>query len=296
VDILFKSFVFYCALAIGFIVILLGIKSFNIKYSKTHKVFLISLFVLFSLHSCRADEDMDSITARIHQLNETGSWRNFKTFWKRLDKIEPYTSYIQDGETIESQSYQLFLNPNREKVDELNLRLDQHLNKLKELELLSDYEMELLGRICSLRISFLFENNLMYLTRLAPPPIYNHKVESQDQLELKIDGLAELYNDELIDEVELNTALESIIQELHNTLVMSAILLDSDYHYDYYSMELSSDNSVEAHIAWFNEYLESQFPNGNIDSKNREILNDIDKINNAIDTLRPLIEDLVTPD
>jgi hypothetical protein len=75
-----------------------------------------------------------------------------------------------------------------------------------------------------------------------------------------------------------------------------AILPGSDYNYDYYSMELSSDNSVEAHIAWFNEYLESQFPNGNIDSKNREILNDIDKINNAIDTLRPLIEDLVTPD
>lgn len=293
---LLKSIFMWLVIICGCIILFLGIKKNIFTDKKNRKLFIASLFLIFSLNSCNSDNDINNLSEKETLLIESNEWQNFKYFWQEMDRVDPGISiYTIDDENIEEATYQLSANVVMEKSEEQFELLSQHIRNLKSIKIISDYEIELLNRICLERISFLYQVDFLLLSHLAPPKIYYNKTETMNQFELKIDALYDLYNNKLINEQELNSSIEDLISELHNYLILTAIVPGRETNYDYYTLDETLENNSDSHIRFFNNYIERKFPDGNIDKKNMDILNDIEKINSTITSLQPLIEDLVSP-
>lgn len=148
------------------ILLFFGIKKFRIKQGGQYGFFITTLLIALSLAEfnsfCYSSENSDSNSTaeqitqevksnqsnRVSELNQFQEWKDFKAFWKKLDRIKPLDA---SGEYYESIS--------KKEAVELRNNLKLVIQGLKQIEKknkINSLEIELLYKICRVRMDYKF--------------------------------------------------------------------------------------------------------------------------------------------
>jgi hypothetical protein len=189
---------------------------------------------------CNRDATGKDDPERIRELNKTSEWKEFKTFWKNLDAIEPgsktdtnvysYAPYIATKES-DYEKRHVLTDYLKKKIDTLAIQLQP----LVEMKLLDSLELKLLRETCLSRVTNIYYGNTSMMMRMIPPPGQVEKEKSIANLELRIDLLLGLKKKNKIDSSELKQALDNIQNEIKKFSILEIIGRKgfSYYPYDY---------------------------------------------------------------
>jgi hypothetical protein len=324
----YKYILVAIAFVIAFFMFFLGIKKLSSAQLKKKSFFMTSILIALALIGCNfnsnggndlSSDKMDNLISkgdakRIKELNKTNEWKEFKTFWKDLDNIEPgnnakvdgYISYAYREDEDYNQKYKI-VEGLRKKNEDLKNKLD-NLVKMKLLDVL---EPTFLFQLCDSRIRYIYYGNTSMMTRMMPSPGVEEKERSIAMLEFKIDTLLNLEKKGKIDSSELKLAMENTLQEANKASLLGII----DYHkmlyyfpYNYYgeNQDITNDtlNIVDKTILQFNKsYKEfmKKYDASKADNSQKEMheryeatKKELDKYNAIYPQYLELIEDLIS--
>lgn len=187
---------------------------------------------------------------RIKDIQEKKAFNEFKAFWKELDNLG-------NQKDTENKSLLIFYGSDSLSND-LKLKLEVLLSSLELEEKLSPDELDIIKHFCNLRIDnqFPYEDmKLMVMHYIPPPPpnkYYKNNIrESLSILERKIDTLSSLKENNLINEIEFDCAIENLTIYLNNVIITSVIyenytLQGNEFAYNY-------ENTLDGNIQCFYE-------------------------------------------
>lgn len=224
----------------------LGIKQIRINEKKKPCIFMTALLIALTLIGCDVvgygSRNMHSPVessgekaekkrfSRIAKLNNTQEWRNFKAFWRKLDRIVPQKKAEKEknsfmGEyagSISAEEANTFRGELKELISELR-KFDQERSDESVSVNISPTETELLERICTERINYIAFGFGSMLCRMMPPPSVTQKERTIKDLEQRIDTLIELREKARIDKDEFRQALSNIQQDIRTFSVLDTI-------------------------------------------------------------------------
>lgn len=276
-DLFVRNFIVFFAYLIGILLILIGFDKFFFKRNKNYGLFGLTVFLVFNLTNCslsQKNEDNNfkkkdlqlNFSDKIEKLNKKSEWQEFKKFWIKLDAIKPTYSEFDNSYSYKNLNFQI--------VDEdlktnFENSLEEHLNILEKKNILQSSEIEILRIICNERINFLFSSNsALLISHIAPPQIEINKINSLNNLEMKIDTLIRLQHYELIDENEFQTAINQINNQIYNLITISTII-ENTKEKIYSSGNFADTNSVEKNIEYFENYY-NKLKENNLFDENAE--------------------------
>ena len=222
----------------------LGLRKYTLSRFKKKNFFTTSLLIALALigynFKCPDENDVNTVqtdkmihtkdSPRIKALNNTPEWKEFKSYWKDLDNIQPgensspdafYQTYgYREGDDYQKK-YEM-----AEALRQQNEQLKTQLNRLVKPGLLDSLEPTFLFELCNQRIQYIYYGNTSMMTRMMPSPGILEKERSVAMLEYKIDTLLNLEKKGSIDSLELKQALDNIITEVKTAGILGII----DHH------------------------------------------------------------------
>ena len=265
------------------------------------------------------------ISERILELNRISEWKSLKTFWKKLDLIDPgeesesgrYTDSIEieEAEELRQEMAEIFGYKNYNNfrgeilydvTEETKTSSKTGIKKLVSEDKILPLEMEILAKICSERLDYMTMGHNNMVTRMIISEMVVEKENSIAGLEHKIDILIELRNNNKVSKDEFEMALDNIQNEIETFVILDTI--KSNYlpihKYSYKNIEDSNENSaVEEYIAVFEQhYLDyknneeesfySWYDVDEVDEMYLKTKNKIEETKKVLPALRELIADL----
>jgi len=298
-----KHFIIFIAIAIGSLMLYLGIKEITVKNSKKGSVFWSTLLAVLLFSNCaNAQKDTDNsfqYSQRINNLNKTIQWQEFKAFWQELDNQSPSYDVINDNghiTTYDSYMYGNLNNSNTDTYDAKTKELENLISEIKQTGLVNDDELAVLEALGSERINNLYTINSSLFLHIAPPKINQNYSAALEKLEYRIDTLLTLSNNNLISKNELDKALENIHYDIKNILIINTILSE----YTEYMFEGSNldDNTIENNLNYFEEHFKKLIAKEGDDGESKKIYEKIkkqlDNLDKNLTTTYELINDLTT--
>jgi hypothetical protein len=240
----------------------IGFRKINLKQYQRKNFFFSSLLIALAFFGCNFtggssqnnENDPEfmndfrgaSDSLRIKELNKTLEWKEFKSFWKSMDALEPgnapnnyyFSPYLSKGNSDYQKLYDL--------SDSLNKKIGKLEPKLQVLvheNLLDSLESGLLKRICDARVKIMCFGSVSMLTRMMPPPGLMEREQSINAFEYKIDTLLMLKKQNKIDKNELEIALSNVQMEIKKFTLLDLMGEAGflKYSYDFGSENASAD-------------------------------------------------------
>ncbi len=234
------------AFVLSFILYISGVRKLPGNWRKKNS-FLFSVLLILSFWSCipaqkaAADQFVIPEDSELDKLFSSREWVNLRNFWKSLNKIETSSSDFMNFMEAEEMDL-LFRELEEVKSD---------LQRLKESNLISDFEIELFTQVCIERIEA--RSMMLLLTRMVPPLFTMEKQEILVNLEQKIDVLIALKKNDKIDTTEYNAAMNNIKKEIPYIYVLSKI---DDFYINRYDRDISVEDMLrilEEELALYKE-------------------------------------------
>lgn len=326
-DKIFNIIIISTASITASILAIIGLRKLKVNKYKKYGLFMSTLIVALTLSGCSLLEKIDKTNTndnqqistspaaeyksnRIRVLNQISEWKDFKTFWQKLDNINPPErteddSNIYFGEyynAITSEQAQFFM-------DELKILISGLGNINKSEVILGNMEIDLLEKICLVRINYMSNGFSSMMMRMIPPITMTDKENSIKDMELKIDILIELQKKGTVSSDEFTQALRIIREDIELFSILDVIAT----HYTiYYSNNFGVNETgllrtAQYHINAFEEnyqtyLLDKKLGSENvntyypedIESKYKETKEEIRKVTAVLPQFNELIESLVT--
>jgi hypothetical protein len=219
----------------------LGLRKYTLSRFKKKNFFTTSLLIALALigfdstgpvennaNNVQPDKMIHTNdSTRIKALNNTPEWKEFKSFWKDLDNIQPgekasHDAFMQSYVFREFEDYQKnheLGNSLRQKNEQLKIQL----TRLVKPGLLDSMEPTFLFELCNQRIQYIYYGNTSMMSRMMPSPGTLEREKSIAMLEFKIDTLLNLEKKGSIDSLELKQALDNIITEVKTAGILGII-------------------------------------------------------------------------
>lgn len=265
------------------------------------------------------------MSERMQELNRMYEWEKLKTFWRKLNSVEPgkesesgrYTDSIEieEAEELRQEMSEIFGYKNYDNfrgeilydvVGETETSSRTGVKKLVLENKILPLEMKILAKICSERLDYLTMGPSSMVTRMMISETVIEKENSIAGLEHKIDILIELRNNSKVSKDEFEMALDNIQNEIETFLILDAIKSNylSIYEYSYGNIEnFNEDRAIEEYIAVFEQhYLDykndedesfySRYSDDEVDKMYLKTKNKIEEIKKVLPELRELIADL----
>ncbi|MFH1236335.1 MAG: hypothetical protein V1685_05375 [Parcubacteria group bacterium] len=333
-DKIFNIIIVTSASIIASILVIMGLKKLKVhKYTK-YGLFMSTLIIALTLSGCTLLEKIEKTNTnenkqttktqivenkseRMQLLNSNSEWRNFRTFWQKLDKINPPARTEDETGAYFGEYYNALTSEQAELLqNELISSINglRNMRHLKEL-ILSDAEIDLLEKICLERINYMSYGFSSMMMRMIPPITMTDKENSIKDLELKIDTLIELQNKGIVSSDEFTQALRIIWDDIElfsvlDTIASNYTLYYSGYsgsYYDYGVNETGLLRTAQYHINAFEEHYQAYlldkklgtenvntyYPE-DIENKYKKTKEEIEKVTAILPQLNELIESLVT--
>lgn len=299
----YKHLIIYSAIIIGSVLLFFGIRDIKLKNIKKGGLFWATLLSVLFFSSCATSQentnDMNFTieqSKRIQKLNETIEWQEFKAFWQSLDAESPDVQPFYEDKKIKSfQSYSIDFSEDEDKYKKSIELMESTLKNLRNVEYLSETELEILFIICEKRIDKLFRFDPMLISHFAPPKINQNYGESVEKIELKIDTLNILAESNTISEDEYKKSLMLINTEINNMLTVGTIV--STYKDYIYEGAYTDENTVENNLLYFENHfeklIEKEGENGESKKQYDEIKKNLSVLDDNINSLDEIINDLV---
>ncbi|MDD5341799.1 MAG: hypothetical protein PHI73_00460 [Patescibacteria group bacterium] len=330
-DKIYNIIIISTASIVASILTIIGFRKLKVNKYKKYGLFMSTLLIAFTLSGCDLLEKTDKTNTNIKQnkttpqtveyksgriklLNNTSEWKNFKTFWQKLDDIVPKnktddtaltTYYGEYADAITQEQAEIF-------KGELTTLINSLEGMTQEELVLSDTEIDLIEKICQERISYMSTGFSSMIMRMIPPITLTDKENSIKDLEFKIDTLIELRNKGIVSSDDFTQAQRLIWQDIELFSILDTI----SSHYTVYYANNYYDNGVnktsllrtaQYYINAFEENYQSYlidkksgtkniniyYPE-DIESKYKETKEEIEKVKIALPQLNELIQDLVT--
>jgi hypothetical protein len=237
----------------------IGFRKINFRENKRKNFFFTSLLIALAFFGCNftggssqnKESDMENIndlkeptdSVRLQELNKTQEWKEFKSFWKSLDELEPgnapnnyyFSPYLSKGNNDYQKLYDLSDSLNK-KIGKLEPKLQVLVNE----KLLDSLEAGLLKRTCDARVKIMCFGSVSMLTRMMPPPGLMEREQSINAFEYTIETLLMLKNNNKIDKNEFELALSNVQTEIKKFTLLD---LMGEAGFLKYSYEFGSENS-----------------------------------------------------
>ncbi len=268
----YKYILIAAAFMIAFLLYFFGIRKLSSANLKNKGFFMTTLLIALASIGCNFTSSgnnesntnkMDNIfgkddSKRIIELNKTKEWKEFKTFWKNLDNIEPtkgaenneFTPYIY-AENEDYDKKNKIVVSLREKNEELKNSLSELVRK----NLLDPLEPIILFDMCKARIDYIYYGNVSMMTRMMPMPGVYEKEKTIKMLEFKIDTLLKLERKGKIDTTELKLALSNIQLEVKKFGVLEILGKGKMLQYYYRSSNLDNENPQKDTLTVFDKSI-----------------------------------------
>ncbi|MFH0952419.1 MAG: hypothetical protein V1838_04510 [Patescibacteria group bacterium] len=311
------------------ILVIIGVRKLKIKEYKKYGLFMSTLLIALTLSGCdllkktdktktttnqheAAQQIIENQSNRIKVLDSKQEWKYFKTFWQKLDYINPKEEAGDDAYTFLGEYFNAITQEQAELYKgELTTLISGLQGMMQEELILSDTEIDLIEKICVERINYMSSGFSSMMMRMMPAITITDKENSIKDLELKIDTLIELQNKGIINGDEFTQALRIIWQDIELFSIIDAIASHYTlyYSYDYGVNETGLLRTAQYHINAFEEHYQAYLSdkkqgtvNSNtfypypedIESKYKETQKEIEKVTAILPQLNELIESLVT--
>jgi hypothetical protein len=271
-----RMLIIFIAIAAAFLLFVFGFRQLRRLQVKNSNIFITSLLIALAIFGCNSagkgslqNEDPGQanyfpgriIPQRIIDLNKTTEWKEFKTFWKSIDRLEPGTGfnfgsampYLYTKDMIYDKLYHIE-DSLKKQIQVLNPGLQNLANK----DLLDTLEVRLLREICLARVDYLCNGKASLMTRMVPSPSIIETENSIEMLEHRADLLLDLKKKGKIDTTEFNSALKNIQYEIERFSVFNLFekrfyTYSNDFMgYNDHLVNNDSINVIEATITDFN--------------------------------------------